>query len=186
MELIPELSLGWLNGWIPLGFLYLVFGILMAAFPKDVVKRLYDKSGWSPRLRVLRVIGKPLALVLFGLIIFSPLKVGDNVLILGSIVFAPGVAGLITSLFNFKNTPFDQPVTRGLYKVSRNPQIFSFAISILGICLAIGSWVATFILIVVQIFSHSRILAEEKSCLERYGDSYRAFMKRVPRYFLFF
>ena len=158
----------------------------MATFPKDVVKRLYDKSDRSPRPRVLRVTGKLLALVCFGLIIFTPLKVGDNVLILGSILFALGLAGLIIALFNFKNTPFDQPVTRGLYRVSRNPQIFAFTISLLGICIAIGSWVATFMLIMTQFFSHSRILAEESACLVQYGDSYRAYMKRVPRYFLFF
>lgn len=58
MELIPALRLGWLNGWIPLGLLYLVFGILMATFPKDVVKRLYDKSDRSPRPKVLRITGK--------------------------------------------------------------------------------------------------------------------------------
>ena len=74
MELIPEPRLGWLNGWILLSFLYLVFGILMAAFPKDVVKRLYDKSDWSPRPRVLRVTGKLLALVCFSLIIHTPEK----------------------------------------------------------------------------------------------------------------
>lgn len=186
MELIPEPRLGWLNGWILLGFLYLVFGILMATFPKDVVKRLYDKYDWSPRPSVLRVTGKLLAFVCFGLITLTPLKVGDNVLILGGILFTLGLSGLIIALFNFKNTPFDQPVIGGLYKLSRNPQIIAFTISLLGICIAIGSWVATFILITTQFFSHSRILAEESACLEQYGVSYRAYMKRVPRYFLFF
>lgn len=186
MELIPVLKLDWLNGWIPLGLLYLVFGILMATFPKDVVKRLYDKSDRSPRSKVLRITGKLIVLVYFGLIIFTPLKVGSNILILGGIIFALGLAGLIISLFNFKNTTFDQPVTRGFYRVSRNPQIFSFAISLLGICIAIGSWVATFMLIVTLFFSHSRILAEENACLTQYGDLYRNYMKRVPRYFLFF
>ena len=117
MELIPALKLSWLNGWIPLGLLYLVFGILMATFPKDVIKRLYDRSDRSPRPKILRVTGKLIALVCFGLIIFTPLKVGGNILFLGSILFALGLTGLIISLFNFKNTPFDQPVTRGFYGV---------------------------------------------------------------------
>lgn len=186
MELIPALRLTWLNGWIPLGLLYLVLGILMATFPKDVVKRLYDKSDRSPRSKNVRITGKLIALVCFGLIIFTPLKRGGNILILGSILFALGLTRFIVSLFNFKNTPFDQPVTRGFYRISRNPQIFSLSISLLGMCIAIGSWVAMFMLIVAQFFSHSRILAEENACLEQYGDLYRNYRIQVPRYFLFF
>jgi protein-S-isoprenylcysteine O-methyltransferase Ste14 len=32
---------------------------------------------------------------------------------------------------------------------------------------------------------HLGILAEEEVCLRRYGEPYRAYMERVPRYFLF-
>jgi protein-S-isoprenylcysteine O-methyltransferase Ste14 len=31
-----------------------------------------------------------------------------------------------------------------------------------------------------------RIVAEEKACLQQYGESYRSYMQRVPRYLLFF
>lgn len=186
MELIPELRLGWINCWIPLSFLYLIFGILLITFPKDVVKKLYDKSGFSSRPKILIIIGKLLVFVCFILIIFTPLKLGDNVFILGSILFTFGLVVFIISLFNFKNTSIGQPVTKGLYKVSRNPQILMLSISLFGICISIGSWITIIILIITQLFSHLRILAEEKSCLEKYGDSYLSYMKIVPRYFLFF
>ena len=39
-------------------------------------------------------------------------------------------------------------------------------------------------LIISALFLRSRTLAEETACLEQYGDSYRAYMKRVPRYLL--
>ena len=61
MELIPALEMGWLNGWIPLCLLCLVDGILFSAFPKDVVARLFDRSGWSRTQRIFFVIGKLLA-----------------------------------------------------------------------------------------------------------------------------
>jgi protein-S-isoprenylcysteine O-methyltransferase Ste14 len=54
----------------------------------------------------------------------------------------------------------------------------------IGICITIGSWLVLFIVIISSLFLHSRDLAEEKACLERYGDSYRNYMKLVPRYFL--
>jgi protein-S-isoprenylcysteine O-methyltransferase Ste14 len=186
MELIPALEIGWINGWILICLLYLMYGILLWAFPKDVVARLYDKSGRTKRQKIFIYIGSLFAFVYFALIIFTPLKIGSTVFIIGIILFALGLAGFVSALFNFKNVPFDQPVTGGLYRISRHPQQLMFFISFFGICIAIGSWLILLLQMVSSIFLHFRILAEEKACLERYGDAYRDYMKRVPRYFLFF
>jgi len=135
--------------------------------------------GWS-------AWGSFFAFVYFVLIIFTPLKLGSGVFILGLVVFAVGLAGFVTALFNFKHAPLDQPVTGGLYRISRHPQQLMFFVAFLGICVAIGSWLALFLQLLSSLFLHTRILAEEQACLERYGDSYRDYMKRIPRYFLFF
>jgi len=186
IELIPVLEIGWLNGWILICLLYLIYGILLCAFPKDVVARLYDKFGRTKRSKILIYIGNSLAFVYFVLIIFTPLKIGSKVFIPRIVIFALGLTGFVIALFNFKNSPLDRLVTGGLYRISRHPQQLMFYISFLGICIATCSWLALFIQIISSLFLHSRILAEEKACLERYGDSYRDYMKRVPRYFLFF
>ena len=186
MELIPTLKIGWLNGWILLCLIYLIFGLLLILFPKDVVSRLYNynRSSWNKTQRAFYIIGKLLALVCLVLIIFTPLKIRANIFIPGIILFAFGLAGFIIALFNFKNTLLDQPVTRGLYRISRHPQVLMLFIMSIGICIAIGSWLVLFIMIVSSLFLHFRDLAEEKACLERYGDAYRNYIKLVPRYFL--
>lgn len=186
MKLIPALEIGWLNGWILLCLYGLISQILMKTFPKDVWTRLYshDRFGSNKKERIFNGIGKLLALICLVLIIFTPLKIGSNIFILGIILYMIGFGGVIIALFNFKNTPLDQPVTRGLYRISRHPQEFMLFILFLGICIAIGSWLALFILIISKLFRHFGILGEEKACLERYGDSYRNYMRRVPRYFL--
>ena len=33
---------------------------------------------------------------------------------------------------------------------------------------------------------HNTTLAEERTCLAKYGESYESYMERIPRYFLFF
>ena len=186
MELIPTLKIGWFNGWILLCLVYSIFGILLILFPKDVVSRLYnyDRSSWGKTQRAFYIIGKLLALVCLVLIIFTPLKIRANIFIPGIILFAFGLTGFIIALFNFKNTPLDQSVTRGLYRISRHPQVLMLFIMSVGICITIGSGLVLFIVIISSLFLHSRDLAEEKACLERYGDSYRNYMKLVPRYFL--
>jgi protein-S-isoprenylcysteine O-methyltransferase Ste14 len=185
MELIPTLEIGWLNGWILLAFEFLVQGFLLLIFPKNVVSRLFDRSGWSVKRRVFKIIGKVFSLACLILIILTPLKISSSVFILGLILYAIGLAGLVVAMLNFKDTPLNQPVTKGVYKISRHPQIVALFIVFLGICVAIGSWPALFMLMMSKVLQHFGILAEEEVCLRRYGESYRVFMERVPRYLLF-
>ncbi len=119
------------------------------------------------------------------MIILTPLKIHSGVFILGLILYAIGIVGLVLAMFNFKDTPPNQPVTKGVYKISRHPQIVAQFIFLLGICLAIGSWAALFSLVMSRTLQHFGILAEEEVCLKQYGEPYRTFMESVPRYLLF-
>jgi protein-S-isoprenylcysteine O-methyltransferase Ste14 len=185
MELFPTLEIGWLNGWILLAFEFLIQGFLLLIFPKVVVSRLFDRSGWNVKQKVFLTIGKVFSLITLVLIILTPLKIHTGIFILGLILYAIGIVGLVVAMFNFKDTPSNQPVTKGVYKISRHPQIVAQFIFLLGICLAIGSWMALFTLLMSRILQHFGILAEEEVCLKQYGESYQAFMKSVPRYLLF-
>jgi protein-S-isoprenylcysteine O-methyltransferase Ste14 len=186
MELIPDLRIGWLNGWLAVVLLGLTEGILFLAFPKKVVARLFDRSGWSQRQRAFTIAGKLCALGCLILFALTPLKAGSLVFVVGAILVTLGLIGLVKALFDYKNTPLDEPATRGLYRVSRHPQIVMATVVILGACIAIGSWPALVLLSVARLLEHPGILAEEEICLKQYGDAYRAYLKRVPRYFVFF
>jgi protein-S-isoprenylcysteine O-methyltransferase Ste14 len=186
MELFPALSIGWLNGWLFIAALSLTDAIAFRLFPKPVVERLFDRSGWSRKQITLTVIGKLMALISLVLIALTPLKIGMPVFVIGLVTSVAGLIGLVSALISFRDAPLDQPVTGGLYNVSRHPQIVMSFVVLAGACLAIGSWSALAIQIVSHFFSHLGILGEEDVCSKRYGDSYRAYLKRVPRYFVFF
>jgi protein-S-isoprenylcysteine O-methyltransferase Ste14 len=108
------------------------------------------------------------------------------VFVFGMVLYVLGLVGMIVALFNYRNTPTDQPVTKGLYRISRKPQHVTLVILLLGMCIAIGSWIATLLLGVATAFYHFRILGEENACLALYGESYRSHLERVPRYLLLF
>lgn len=186
MEFFPALEIGWFNGWTLLIVLYLAYGVLLLVFPRHVVKRLYEynRSSWSRRHRAFYVTEKLLLVVYIILVVLSPLKTDSFVFIPGIVLFSFGLTGFIIALFNFKNTPLDQPVSRGLYRVSRHPQVLMLFIAGSGIGIAIGSLFVLFIQILASFFGRSRVLTEEQACLERYGDSYRIYMEHVPRYVL--
>ena len=185
MQLMPAIRLGWLNGWLMLAALYAVFGVLMLVFPREVVARLYALPRFTRRQRAVWLAGRVFTLGCLALIILTPLKIGQGVFVAGSAVFALGFAGMMIALTDYRRTPPDQPVTRGFYRLSRNPQWLALATMLLGTSIAIGSWAAVILLLVATGFYHLRILGEERRCLEQYGEAYREYMRRVPRYLLF-
>lgn len=185
MEFLPDFRLGWLNGWLLLGSLVLTDGVLFLAFRKNTVERLFDRSGWSKCQIVITVMGKLLALVTVLIIIFSPLKPGSYVLIIGTMLVGVGLIVLVKALLDFRNSVPDQPVTQGIYRVTRHPQNLASSMVILGCTIAIGSWLALILFVVARFFLHANLVAEEEVCLREYGDAYRDYMKKVPRYLFF-
>jgi len=186
MELIPALSIGWLNGWIPLCLLLVVQGSLLLVFPREVVARLFDRSRWNSRQKTWIAAAKLFSLGCLVLLALTPLKFGSIGFVMGTVLYILGLAGLAWTLMVFRQTPLGQPVTGGLHRISRHPQIVSQFVIFLGMCLAIGSGLALLMLLASRLLQHFSILAEEEACLAQYGDSYRAYMQSVPRYFLFF
>lgn len=183
MMLFPELQPGWLNGWLLLVILYGIFGILLIIFPREVVSRLYDRSGWTRRDYIRRIIGLPIALAVIGLLIYLPLKVGTAPFWVGLTIYAVALVIFNMALINYRNTPLDQPVTRGVYRFSRNPQIAGLILAFLGTAVAVGSWLLVILVALMSIGAHTRILAEERACLMQYGEAYQAYMDTIPRYF---
>jgi len=186
MEWLPDLRFGLLNGWITLVLLSLTDGFFFSIFPREVVKRLFDRSGWSQKQVTFTVLGKVCALGVIVLLTFIPLKVGSPVFFVGGSITILGLVGVASSLVTFRNTPLDEPVKRGLYRVSRHPQIVMASLVLLGGCVAIGSWAAVLTLLAARVLSHFGLLAEEEKCLAQYGSSYQEYLDEVPRYFIFF
>jgi protein-S-isoprenylcysteine O-methyltransferase Ste14 len=183
MEIFPHLQIGWLNGWILLAVEFLIEGFLLLVFPKDVVSRLFDRSSWTKKQKILTIVGKVFSLLCLILIVLTPLKVHSFLFIPGLVLYVVGIIGLVVAMLNFRNTPLDKPVTKGIYKISRHPQIFSLFTLFLGICFTIGSWPALITLFLSKLFQHFGILGEEEACLKKYGQSYNNYMKRIPRRF---
>lgn len=186
MTLFPPLQLNWLNGWIPIVFFYGVFLVLLRIFPEETVDRLYEDSGWTLDQARPAKIGLPFALAALVLLPFNALKLGQPDFWIGLILFLIGFAAFVYSLHSFNITPAGEPVTDGLYKISRNPQWVAFAITLLGISLMVGSWTVMILLSIRIIMNHFRILGEEKALADQYGESYQAYKESVPRYLLFF
>ena len=174
------------GGWIFLIILWLIPGITLITVSNEMRKKLTDRSKFTKKQRKILIISKILAASEIIIIIMTPLNYPANEFTIGLFIYSFGIVGLLIALKNYVDTPFNEPVTNGIYKISRNPQEFMIGVSCLGICFLISSGVALLVLITAKVFTHFCIIAEEEACLLQYGDSYEKYMKKVPRYFIFF
>ena len=184
MELIPRSQLGWLNGWILLAVYGLVLLGMLGSFPREVVARLfYEPASHKTSVeKAAKAIGQLAAFAFIALALFSPLKIRAITGYLGLGIYVLGMGTVIKALVDFRDTPMDQPVTRGVYHISRNPQWVGLALVFLGTAIVISAWLALALVGVVIVSYHFEILTEERVCLEQYGEAYAAYLKRIPRY----
>lgn len=186
MDWLPNLQLVWAGGWaLVLSASAIQWGMLLS-MPRGVFTRLFDRREWGKKRMALFRFGKLVALACILLVSFSPFQTGTLFFIPGVVLYVLGLAGLVISLLDYRNTPNDQPATKGLYRFSRHPQVMSTTVVFFGICLMVASLPAIALLLLAKVLEHNGILEEERLCLQYYGETYRNYMKHVPRYFWFF
>jgi protein-S-isoprenylcysteine O-methyltransferase Ste14 len=187
VQILPDFRIGLLYGWLPL-MLYFV-GLLLAAasFSRQARARLFKdpKYGMPAGVKLLRLLGQVAMFAWIGMMVFTPLKAGALVFPVGVFVYVAGYGIVMIALHHFKHTPAGQVVVTGPYRLSRNPQWVGLVLVLAGAAIMTGIWLYLGIILVVAIIYHLQILAEEKACLEQYGDSFRAYMAKIPRYFWF-
>ena len=75
-------------------------------------------------------------------------------------------------------------MTDGPYRFSRNPMLVGVYVYDIGILLWLQSWWPLLVFAVEVVFLTLQVRSEEKRLEADFGDEYRAYKQRVPRYFL--
>ena len=186
MSLLPEFQIGWWNGWwYPVVFGLISLGLMVAYRPRAFGKRLVRLPPFSSSVeRILSMA----SIFLFGrgMIIYSVFITMKRTTIwfyLGNAVFLLGLAIYTAAMVNFATTPSNLPVVKGIYRFSRHPMQLISIVMWIGVGIATMSWV---ILLAcgIQIFlSGPFLIAQERFCLDTYGETYKAYMRGTPRYF---
>jgi len=70
----------------------------------------------------------------------------------------------------------------GIYGLSRNPQVVTFSLMILGVVLRWPSWYALGWVMIFAAMIHMMVLTEEEHLRDVFGDEYARYCRRVPRY----
>lgn len=153
---------------------------------KGASQRAMDMSAYPARERIRTMAS---TYIFFGAVLYSivlPLRWGTVWFYIGLSVYVGGFIFYIISTVNFAVTPLNEPIVSGVYRISRNPLYLFSALMLLGIGIAGASWLMIVLVVLFFVINHFTVLAEERFCSEKYGAPYRTYMKRVPRYLLFF
>jgi len=121
-------------------------------------------------------------LAILVLLIFTKATLGTPLAYGGLGLYLAGFLLYLLSILHFGKPDSAGLNTGGLYRVSRNPMYVAFFLYFLGIALLAGSWSVLAVLVIFQVSVHLLILSEERWCIERFGDAYKEYMRRVRRY----
>jgi len=186
MSLIPAFEIGIWNAWILWVLLFLSMIIpdfFMGKEAKERAKRATKFAPLSGTKKVLaystHVVIMPAAAIYS---IFLPLKIGTAWLYAGLPIFALSLVMTVMISTNFATTPLDKPVTKGFYRILRHPIYLSAALMYLGIGIACASWVLLLCAILWIVFFHIVIPTEERHLIDQYGDAYRDYKNKTPRW----
>jgi protein-S-isoprenylcysteine O-methyltransferase Ste14 len=104
--------------------------------------------------------------------------------ILGFILIVASGVGRIWSLAYIAGLKSKRVISYGAYSISRNPLYFFSFLGFAGAGLAYGSIIVSILLILTFAITHIPIiLYEERKLISIFGDEFREYMKRVPRFF---
>jgi protein-S-isoprenylcysteine O-methyltransferase Ste14 len=85
-------------------------------------------------------------------------------------------------MINFAATPMNKPVTKGVYRYSRNPMFIGWFLLYFGIAIACISWIYIVITVLFILITAYLSPFEEAITLEHYGKAYEEYMKKTPKW----
>ena len=183
MSLIPEFEVGLWNAWIFMLINLLTFPFFIRIAKRRVIPSQDEEfNALSRNNKALFCSSKYIIFIAAIYSIFLPLKLGTIWFYVGVPITLLGLAGMIVVMVNWANTPPDKPIMKGFYRYSRHPMYVTYFLVFLGVSIATASWLFVLFLIIFSVGAVAFADFEEKGCLEQYGDAYREYMDRTPRW----
>lgn len=174
-----------LNTWIVVIPAWLS-GILVARSNSDNFKQATDMS-WYGTSEKVSSFGCFFSMITFMVIsIFIPFNTKTIYFFAGILVIVFGYFVHLKSKKDYMKSSVDHAASNGIYKYSRNPMYLSFSLLLLGTSAASNSILLFAVWLPYAIFTHILIIGEERQCKKVYGKPYEEYMKKVPRYILWF
>jgi len=180
MSLVPDFELGLWNAWV-----FMLPSLLLTLFSLRWFMKKRAPSSNMPMSKTNLSFCLVSKLTYFAAVIYSvalPLKSGTIWFYLGLPITLIGLVGSVMTVVSWVNTPAGEIVTKGIYRFSRHPIYVTEVLLLLGVSIASASWVFLLFPIIVGVGVAYFIEMEEAQCIGHYGNAYREYMDRTPRW----
>ncbi len=181
MSLVPAFQIGLWNAWI-----FMLYDLLAVPFYLRILRSRGPASQAETDLSMTEgIIFFSSHVIFFASLIYSvflPLKLGTMWFYVGLPIALIGFVARTMVFANWATTPRDEPVTKGLCRYSRHPMYLTAFLYYVGVSIASASWLLLLLLIVYTVGLLVIAEREEQGCLEKYGDAYREYMNRTPKW----
>jgi protein-S-isoprenylcysteine O-methyltransferase Ste14 len=180
LEWIPDFEIGLWNAWI----FIIPFLIYWYVGIKFVFSKRMPESP-SLKRRKIEIVSNMSVIAMFGSFVYSvfvPIKLGTIWFYVGLLIYLIAIALIIISMINFITTSIDKPVTKGVYRFSRNPMFIGFFLCFLGITIACISWVYLILTLFFILTTVYLSPFEEAITLGHYGKTYKDYMEKTPKW----
>ena len=181
--MLDQISIGLVYAWWFPAIYLLMTIVIMVIYGKDFTKRFFRFPGARFKGKIPTLISSMFfSRGIMAYAVFLPLQTNTVWFWIGTSVFSISTILSAVSMINFATTPTEQPVTKGLYRISRNPVQVLAIIMLIGIGIATLSWIIIAASLLLTVISYPTFLAQERSCLEIYGQAYSEYKKKTPRW----
>lgn len=131
--------------------------------------------------------------ILISAILNTSLLSSEIIRVFGLVLFGFGTLFFIIAMVTMKDSwragipdkDSTSIVTKGIYKISRNPAFLGFDLTYLGASLTFGNIVLIIFAVFAITMLHLQILEEEKFLEITFGNEYLVYKNKVGRYFIF-
>jgi protein-S-isoprenylcysteine O-methyltransferase Ste14 len=182
MSFILDFEWGLWNAWIFMIYLLFFNVFPYVALDKETLKKLGAEMPLSETEKIISNIVTFLIFALIAYSIFLPLKLDTVWFFAGLLIYLLGAIIMALAGYNLITARGDKPVTTGVYSFSRNPGYLGLLLVLGGTGIACLSWVFLLFTTVLLVLLHISVVSEERFCLQKYGDTYREYMERIPRW----
>jgi protein-S-isoprenylcysteine O-methyltransferase Ste14 len=183
MSLVPAFEIGVWNAWWFM-IIYPLQWLVVIIVPGNIAEKTSDPADFHQDHKG-KFIGWLTGIFWLGATLYSiflPFQAGTPWFWVGLAFFSAGLTDLVLATLTVANTPAGRPFTSGVYRFSRHPMYLSMIIVYLAVSIAAASWLFFAITVITFFLQRYQMIKEEKHCCEQFGDAYRDYMDRTPRW----
>jgi len=183
MNIFAVHSFGFFNLWLLMA-LYALPILLTIILCKHVFQPTSSRFSSSRNSREynLFIASKIIMLIYFLYSIVVPVRLDTSFAITGLVVYIIGFLFYSAAWITIATSGGGRVISKGPFQFSRHPVYVSSAVLFIGAGVISKSYIFLGLSILVGITHMYNALAEERICLEIYGDEYRRYISSTPRW----